>query len=168
MNKHWLLCLSALLLSACSSPVWKTAPDASAPAAAGASAITHDELLSWLSYADKVLHSNDAERKRSIQSLRRQDNNNELQLALWLSHPKAEPGQRQQAQQLLSRNMPVISPSLKQFFAVYQGYNQEMLALNELAEQRQAQVESLSSKLKELATIDEQISERKYQGPGQP
>ncbi|WP_344960014.1 hypothetical protein [Zobellella aerophila] len=130
--------------------------------------MAHDELLSWLSYADKVLQSNDAERKSSIQSLRQQANNNELQLALWLSHPKAEPGQRQQAQQLLSRNMSSISPRLKQFFAVYQGYNQELLTLNELVEQRQAQVESLSSKLKELATIDEQINERKYQEPGQP
>lgn len=167
MNKHWLFFLPALLLSACSSPIWQTTSVATDSNAARMSVMEHDELLSWLNYASKVLNSNETERRNNIMALRQQASKNDLQLALWLSHPKAERGQRQQAQQLLSRNMSAISPRLKQFFAVYQGYNQEILMLSELAEQRQAQVNSLSNKLKELATIDEQINERKYQEPGE-
>lgn len=166
MNKHGILCLTLLLLSACSTPVWQQ--PGREPAAARPGDMEQDELLSWLGYADRVLGSNEAERSSNIQRLRQGGDNHEIQLALWLSHPGADVGQRRQAQQLLERNMQSVSPRLKQLLAVYQGYNRQLLRLHELAEERQRQVESLSSKLKELATIDEQISERKYQMPGQP
>lgn len=167
MNKHGFLCLVVLLLSACSTPVWRgTQPDPEQAATRQAD-MAQEELLSWLGYADRVLRSDEVERRSNIQRLRREGDNSGLQLALWLSHPEADMSQRQQAQQLLERNMSSVSPRMKQFLAVYQGYNRQLLRLHQLAEERQRQVENLNNKLKELATIDEQISERKYQVPGQ-
>lgn len=166
MSKYGILCLSVLLLSACSTPIWQGTQPGPEQAETRPADMAQEEVMSWLGYAERVLNSDEATRRSHIQQLRQGGNGNELQLALWLSHPGADAGQRRQAQQLLERNMSSVSPRLKQFFAVYQGYNRQMLRLHEVAEERQRQIDSLSNKLKELATIDEQISERKYQAPG--
>ncbi|MBL1378937.1 hypothetical protein [Zobellella iuensis] len=165
MTRVWLCGALVLSLAGCSLPY--SLPHQRQPEPVWSPAASDDELHDWLQLAASVMQSSDAERQRQIQALHRATGEDELRLALWLSHPRANAGQRQQAQQLLRQRLPGVNTRLQQFFSVYQGYNQELLSLNRQLGERQQQVNSLTQKLNELATIDEQINERRYQESAQ-
>ncbi|PSJ41508.1 hypothetical protein [Zobellella taiwanensis] len=165
MTKIWLCGVLALTLSGCSLPL--TLPFKSQPEPAWSPASDNGELLDWLQLAAEVMASDEAERGRQLRQLQQAGGRDELRLALWLSHPRASLAQRQQAQQLFSQQLPAVNTRLQQFFAVYQSYNRELISLNRQVADRQQQVNTLTRKLNELATIDEQINERRYQESGQ-
>ncbi|MDV2857276.1 hypothetical protein AB9R83_13810 [Oceanimonas smirnovii] len=125
---------------------------------------SHDDLMYWLELSHNIVQSAEAERLNEIKQLQQSPAQDELVLALWLSHPKANLAQRQQAQQLFARALPGVNTRLQQFFAIHQSYNREMITFNRVITDRQQQINVLTQKLNELATIDEQISERRYQG----
>ncbi|WP_375056275.1 hypothetical protein [Zobellella sp. DQSA1] len=165
MTRVWVCGVLALSLAGCALPY--SLPQQRQPEPVWSPAASGDELHDWLELAATVMQSSDAERQRKIQALHQARGEDELRLALWLSHPRASAGQRQQAQQLLRQRLPGVNTRLQQFFSVYQGYNQELLGLNRQLGERQQQVNSLTQKLNELATIDEQINERRYQESAQ-
>lgn len=165
MTRVWCCGVLALMLSGCSLPfslpyqqqidaVWSTGSDSR-------------ELHDWLQLSAEMMDSSESTRQQALQQLQHmpadnQSANRELKLALWLSHPRASISQRQQAQQLFKQHLPAVNTRLQQFFGVYQSYNQELLTLNRQLAERQQQINSLTRKLKELASIDQQINERKF------
>jgi hypothetical protein len=165
MTRVWLCGVLALVLAGCSLPY--SLPHQRQPEPAWSPASDADELHGWLQLAATVMASSEAERQRQLQLLRGARGEDQLRLALWLSHPRASMGQRQQAQQLFRQGTAGVNTRLQQFFSLYQGYNQELLSLNRQLGERQQQVDSLTKKLNELASIDEQINERRYQEPAQ-
>ncbi|GAA3719042.1 hypothetical protein GCM10022421_29070 [Oceanisphaera sediminis] len=170
MTRIWCCGVLALMLSGCSLPfslpyqqqidaTWSTGSDTR-------------ELHDWLQLSAEMMDSSEKARQQEVQQLQKmpadsdsankESANRELKLALWLSHPRASIGQRQQAQQLLKQHLPAVNTRLQQFFGAYQRYNQELLTLNRQLAERQQQINSLTRKLKELASIDQQINERKF------
>ena len=165
MNKLWACGLMALLLSGCSSQMSFPFDDFHLPTSAAATDNT--ELLEWLQLSHRIMQSGEAERQQELARLQQAQAPDELVLALWLSHPKANLAQRQQAQQLFSQALPGVNTHLQQFFSLHQAYNQELITFNRVVTDRQQQINTLTRKLNELATIDEQINERRYQDNGQ-
>lgn len=165
MNKVWVCGVLALLLSGCSATGPFSFGELHLPRSLEAS--SNDELLHWLQLSNGIMQSSEAERLNEIRRLQQLGQDNDLVLALWLSHPKANLAQRQQAQQLFSRVLPGVNTHLQQFFAIHQAYNQELITFNRVVTDRQQQINTLTRKLNELATIDEQINERRYQENGQ-
>ncbi|WP_107852057.1 hypothetical protein [Oceanimonas marisflavi] len=165
MNKLWACGLMALLLGGCSSQMSFPFDDFHLPTSVAATDNT--ELLEWLQLSHRIMQSGEAERQQEMARLQQAQASNELVLALWLSHPKANLAQRQQAQQLFSKALPGVNTRLQQFFALHQAYNQELITFNRVVTDRQQQINTLTRKLNELATIDEQINERRYQENGQ-
>ncbi|MDP5293660.1 hypothetical protein Q9290_15375 [Oceanimonas sp. CHS3-5] len=165
MNKSWACGVLVLLLSGCSTTGPFSLGEFHLPRALEASG--HDDLVYWLRLSDSIMQSSEGERLREIQRLQQSGQQDDLVLALWLSHPKANLAQRQQAQQLFSRALPAVNTHLQQFFAIHQSYNQELITFNRVVTDRQQQINTLTRKLNELATIDEQINERRYQETGQ-
>ncbi|WP_298720664.1 hypothetical protein [uncultured Oceanisphaera sp.] len=165
MSRIWCCGVLALMLSGCSLPfslpyqqqidaTWSTGSDTR-------------ELHDWLQLSAEMMDSSEKARQQEVLQLQKtpvdhQSANRELKLALWLSHPRASIGQRQQAQQLFKQHLPAVNTRLQQFFGAYQRYNQELLTLNRQLAERQQQINSLTRKLKELASIDLQINERKF------
>lgn len=160
MTRVWCCGVLALMLSGCSLPfslpyqqqidaVWSTGSDSR-------------ELHDWLQLSAEMMESSEKTRQQALQQLQSMPAGNELKLALWLSHPRASISQRQQAQQLFKQHLPAVNTRLQQFFGAYQSYNQELLTLNRQLTDRQQQINSLTRKLKELASIDQQINERKF------
>ncbi|GHA28764.1 hypothetical protein [Oceanisphaera arctica] len=165
MNRALYCGVLALMLTGCSlpfslpyqqqaDPIWSPASD-------------NQELNDWLQLSADMMHSSEAERQQQVQkwqqmSANSESANKELKLALWLSHPRASISQRQQAQQLFKQHLPAVNTRVQQFFGAYQGYNQELLNQQRQLAERQQQVDTLTRKLKELASIDEQINERKF------
>ncbi|MDX1268581.1 MAG: hypothetical protein R3311_14540 [Oceanisphaera sp.] len=110
----------------------------------------------------EMMDSSENTRQQALQQLQKMPAGNELKLALWLSHPRASISQRQQAQQLFKQHLPAVNTRLQQFFGAYQSYNQELLTLNRQLAERQQHINTLTRKLNELASIDQQINERKF------
>ncbi|MBM7456523.1 hypothetical protein HNR62_002413 [Oceanisphaera litoralis] len=185
MTRAWCCGVLALMLSACSlpfsQPYWQQAEPTRNPAS------DRLELNDWLQLSAEMMRSSESERRQELQQLQNMSTKNqpanhqsinhqpinhqsanlqpadrELQLALWLSHPEAGINQRQQAQQLFKQHLPAVSTRVQQLLGAYQIYNQELLTLNRQLADRQQQIDSLTRKLKELASIDEQINERKF------
>ncbi|WMC10268.1 hypothetical protein PU634_14460 [Oceanimonas pelagia] len=165
MNKPWVYGVLALLLSGCSSTGPFSLSEFHLPQALEAS--DQGELVYWLQQSGTIMQSNETERLSEIRRLQQPGQENELLLALWLSHPRANLAQRQQAQQLFTQALPGVNTHLQQFFTIHQSYNQELITFNRVVTDRQQQINSLTRKLNELATIDEQINERRYQDSGQ-
>ncbi|PSJ42370.1 hypothetical protein C7H85_17315 [Zobellella endophytica] len=165
MTRLWVCGVLALALSGCSLPF-------SFPPQAPSEPVSppepeHQEVLEWLQLSGEVMHSSDTELQRQLQLLQQPANRDELKLALWLSHPRASAGQRQQAQQLFQQRLSSADPRLQPLLAVFQAYNQTLLNSQRQVAERQQQIDSLTQKLNELATIDEQINERRYQESAQ-
>lgn len=160
MIRVWCCGVLALMLSGCSLPfslpyqqkidaVWSTGSDSR-------------ELHDWLQLSAEMMDSSENTRQQALQQLQKMPAGNELKLALWLSHPRASISQRQQAQQLFKQHLPAVNTRLQQFFGAYQSYNQELLTLNRQLAERQQHINTLTRKLNELASIDQQINERKF------
>jgi len=170
MNRAWYCGVLALMLTGCSLPFSLPYQQQADPTWIPAS--DNQELNDWLQLSADMMHSGDAERQQQVQkwqqmpansdSANKDSANKELKLALWLSHPRASISQRQQAQQLFNQHLPAVNTRVQQFLGVYQGYNQELLNQQRQLAERQQQVDTLTRKLKELASIDEQINERKF------
>ncbi len=160
MTRVWYYGVLALMLSGCSLPFALPYQQQSEPTWSPAS--DSQELNDWLQLSAEMMRSSEVERQQRLQQLQKTPVGKELKLALWLSHPRASISQRQQAQQLFKQHLPVVNTRVQQFFGAYQSYNQELLTLNRQLADRQQQVDSLTRKLKELASIDEQINERKF------
>ena len=160
MNKAWYCAALALVLSGCTLP-FPLSPQSEPKVEAKVPTET-TELNTWMALSDRVLHSNEGQRQQALAQLKNTPQA-ELKKALWLSHPKASFSQRQQAQQLFQQHLSKASPSEQKFFSVHQSYNQEMLQQQRQLADRQQQINNLSQKLKELASIDQQINDRKFQ-----
>ncbi len=160
MTRSWYCGVLALMLSGCSLPF--SLPYQQQPEPSWSPASDNQELNDWLQLAGEVTHSSDAERQQQLLRWQSMPAGNELKLALWLSHPRASNSQRQQAQQLFKQHLPAVNTRVQQFFGVYQRYNQELLTLNRQLADRQQQIDTLTRKLNELASIDQQINERKF------
>ncbi|MFP2768619.1 hypothetical protein [Oceanisphaera sp. KMM 10153] len=160
MNRAWYCGVLALMLTGCSLPF--SLPYQQQPEPTWSPASDSQELNDWLQLSAEMMSSSEVERQQRLQQLQNMPVNNELKLALWLSHPRASINQRQQAQQLFKQHLPAVNTRVQQFFGVYQSYNQELLTFHRQLTERQQQVDTLTRKLKELASIDEQINERKF------
>ncbi|OYD21164.1 hypothetical protein [Oceanimonas baumannii] len=165
MNKFLACGVLALLLTGCGSTGPFSFDEIHMPKALEGS--KHDDLVYWLELSHTIVQSTETERLNEIKRLQQSPAQDELLLALWLSHPKANLAQRQQAQQLFNKAVPGVNTRLQQFFTIHQLYNQELITFNRVITDRQQQINALSHKLNELATIDEQINERRYQGEEQ-
>lgn len=161
MNKAWPCAALALMLSGCTLPfpLWQQQPESQYEAQVPSDA---QQLQNWLVLSTIMQHSNDAERQHALAQLQH-TTQDELKRALWLSHPGASISQRQQAQQLFQRHLAKASLQEQRFLSLFQNYNQELLLLQRQSAQRQQQVDRLTRKLKELASIDQQINRRKFQ-----
>lgn len=160
MTRIWCCGVLALMLSGCSLPF--SLPYQQQIDATWSAGSDNRELNDWLQLSAEMMDSSEKARQQEVQQLQKVPAGNELKLALWLSHPRASIGQRQQAQQLFKQHLPAVNTRLQQFFGAYQNYNQELLTLNRQLVERQQQINSLTRKLKELASIDQQINERKF------
>jgi hypothetical protein len=165
MTRVWCCGVLALMLSGCSLPF--SLPYQQQPEPTWSPASDSQELNDWLQLSAEMMRGSEIERQQRLQQLQKmpagnQSANRELKLALWLSHPRASNSQRQQAQQLFRQHLPAVNTRVQQFFGAYQSYNQELLTLNRQLADRQQQIDSLTRKLNELASIDQQINERKF------
>ncbi|ART80278.1 hypothetical protein [Oceanisphaera avium] len=160
MNKAWYCTAFALALSGCTLPF----PQSKSPETKVEIRVPSQtkQLNAWLALSDKVLHSNPNQRQQALNQLPN-TSNAQLKKALWLSHPKASLNQRQQAQQLFQQHLSSASSSEQKLLGTYQAYNQEMINMQRQLAERQQQVNNLTQKLKELASIDQQINDRKFQ-----
>lgn len=157
MNKIWCCAVLALTLSGCSLPIFPPQPDDEQEVVV---APKEQELSEWLQRSSAMMQSNAAKRQQQLKII---PESKGLERALWLSHPQASHQQRQQAQQLINQNLPAADNEVQELFAIYQGYNQELLNLHRQVANRQQEINTLTRKLKELASIDQQINERKFQ-----
>lgn len=159
MNKAWYCGVLALMLAGCTLPVSLFHQPEPEPEL---QLVTESQQLNdWLQLSATVMHSSETERQQALRQLQ-SVSGNELELALWLSHPGATSAQRQQAQQLFQQHASSATSHEQQLFGVYQVYNQKLLQQQRQLAERQQQVDSLTRKLKELANIDQQINERKF------
>lgn len=160
MNKAWYCTALALALSGCTLPF----PQSKTPETKVEIRVPSEikQLNTWATLSDKVLHSNETQRQQALGQLANVPHA-ELKRALWLSHPKASLHQRQQAQQLFQQHLSKASASEQKLLSVHQAYNQELINNQRLLADRQQQINNLTQKLKELASIDQQINDRKFQ-----
>ena len=160
MNKAWYGAALALMLSGCTLPfsfLQQPEPEVEIKVPNEST-----QLKAWLDLSDRVSDSNDHQRQQALAQLKNVQHA-ELKRAVWLSHPKASYSQRQQAQQLFQQHLAGVSTPERQLLSVYQGYNQEMLQQQRQLADRQQHINNLTKKLKELASIDQQINDRKFQ-----
>lgn len=157
MNKTWCCAVLALMLSGCSLPFLQLKPEDEQKVIV---APKEQELTLWLQRSAAMMQSNTTERQQQLNTI---PESKGLERALWLSHPQATNQQRQQAQLLMKQNLPAADSEVQELFAIYQGYNQELLNLHRQVANRQQEINTLTRKLKELASIDQQINERKFQ-----
>ncbi|ART82239.1 hypothetical protein CBP31_06045 [Oceanisphaera profunda] len=160
MNKAWYGAALALMLSGCTLPF--PLLQQSDPKVEVTEPSEAQQLQAWLALSDTVQHSNDSQRQQALSQLQNTDQA-ELKRALWQSHPKASYNQRQQAQQLFQQHLATASPAEQQLLGVYQSYNQEILQMQRQLVDRQQHINNLTKKLKELANIEQQINDRKFQ-----
>ncbi|MFD1006624.1 MULTISPECIES: hypothetical protein [Oceanisphaera] len=159
MNKAWCSGVFALMLTGCSLPFPPfQQPELETPLPQEAIGM---QLTDWLQLSTKMMSSSEAQRQIALNHLQ-QAKDNALEQALWLSHPRASNSHRQQAQQLFKQYLSKATSEERQFLAVYQAYNEELLQQQRQLADRQQQVNSLTRKLNELANIDQQINERKF------
>ena len=160
MNKAWFGAALALMLSGCTLPFsFLQQPEPKVEIKVPNEAT---QLKAWLDLSDRLSDSNEHQRQQAVAQLKNTPHS-ELKRAVWLSHPKASYSQRQQAQQLFQQHLAEVSTAERQLLSVYQGYNQEILQSQRQLADRQQQINNLTKKLKELASIDQQINDRKFQ-----
>lgn len=160
MNKAWYCAALALMLSGCTLPFsFLQQPE---PKVELEVPNESSQLKAWLDLSDQVSDSNDHQRQQAIAQLKNTPHG-QLKHAVWLSHPKASYNQRQQAQQLFQQHLADASTPERQLLSLYQVYNQEILQEQRQLADRQQQINNLTKKLKELASIDQQINDRKFQ-----
>lgn len=160
MNKACFGAALALMLSGCTLP-FPLLPQPE-PKVEVKESPASQQLQDWLALSDTVQHSNDSQRQQALSQLQNTEQA-ELKRALWLSHPKASYNQRQQAQQLFQQHLAKASPEEQKLLSVYQSYNQEILQMQRQLVDRQQHINNLTKKLKELASIEQQINDRKFQ-----
>ncbi|MBU3825291.1 MAG: hypothetical protein H9917_10795 [Candidatus Oceanisphaera merdipullorum] len=162
MNKAWYGATLALMLSGCTLPFPFPFNQQPEPEVELKVPNESTQLKAWLDLSDRVSDSNDQQRQQAVAALKNTPHA-ELKRAVWLSHPKASYSQRQQAQQLFQQHLAKVSTAERQLLSLYQSYNQEMLQQQRQLADRQQQINNLTQKLKELASIDQQINDRKFQ-----
>ncbi|MBO1519225.1 hypothetical protein [Oceanisphaera pacifica] len=157
MNKAGCSALLALMLAGCSMPFPLFQQTESIDTKANQKA-PHMSLHDWVQLSDKMMASNDGQRRLALNQLK----NKPLEQAIWLSHPKASQHERTQAQTLFKKNLPSLDTNSQSFLAVFQAYNEALLQQQRYLAERQQHINNLTRKLDELANIDQQINERKF------
>lgn len=160
MNKAWYCGALALMLSGCTLPssLFHQAEPQVEDQEDGAA----QQLKEWVALSNTVINATDGERQQALAQLPHTPKD-ELKRAVWLSYARANTNQRQQAQQLFQQHLTQVAIAEQQLLGIYQQHNQQVLQLQRQVSERQQQVDNLTRKLKELANIEQQINERKFQ-----